>query len=90
MNDMPAWLLFLIFAIVVAFAVFAWAIEERCPNCGAWFRRRTLNKSKFDRRGMFKTPARVRYRYQCDECQHRWEVVKDARSGRGGGHGGGP
>jgi hypothetical protein len=77
MDGIPGWFI-LLFGLGIAYGLAREVLERRCPRCDTWFSRRTLEEEKFDRRGLiFKNPTKVRYLFQCDECGHHWEDIKD-------------
>jgi len=76
-DGVPSWIVLLI-ALGLVIGLAGEVLERRCPRCGTWFSRRTLKKEKFDKRGLiFKNPTKVRYRYQCGNCAHQWEAIKN-------------
>ena len=76
MDGIPDWFIVL-FVVSAVYGISKEILERRCPRCGTWFSRETVNEEKFDVQGLiFKNPTKVRYLYKCVGCQHRWEAVK--------------
>ena len=74
--EIVKWMNFFVsfFLVLTGIVLYQIVVGSRCPNCRAsWRLRRTLNKETFETRGLiFKIPSKVRYSYQCSECNYQW------------------
>ena len=70
----------LIVELVIIVVLLRGLFRGRCPNCGAFLGRRTIEKRTTKEAG-FMADGKVAYTYQCNHCNHEWVEFKRIKAG---------